>query len=338
MVEQIPTRAAVRAPMALDDASLGAVALWTILRWERTFLLIGLEDLGIDVWRLTCEVDTLLNEYRAKATRSDGDNRERDAVPAVVEGLVNRLLDRAEREAQLMDHDYLGTEHLLLAILDDAEGPLASILSRYGVTSLRVKAKVEEMLENKVSSKVVVAEAVDARPKGPRYASWDTEAVGVPRRFGMSVMFLMMTMYAVLFAAMQALKFPPVVFSVIALMVTGVGFGQMVLFGGRYPRAASIWSGACLFPVVMNGALLWGGVFSGRSVFTSAALMVSATIPWVLVGAVFGYLAGGLTAGVFLLIEMYWARREAAGSQEEENKTQDEKPVAPTVDVSPDGE
>jgi hypothetical protein len=46
IVEQAPARVAVRAPLALDFPTVGRLLLWTILRWERTYLLVCLERLG----------------------------------------------------------------------------------------------------------------------------------------------------------------------------------------------------------------------------------------------------------------------------------------------------
>jgi hypothetical protein len=119
----------------------------------------------------------------------------------------------------------------------------------------------------------------------------------------MGILMLMMTMYALLFSAMQLLKTPPEVFATVAILFTGVGLGQMVLYGGRYPRAASIWVGACLFPLEIIALFCIFGI--DREGGLVCLLMLSPVL-----GALFGYLAGGLTAGVFLLLEKYGKHAE----------------------------
>ena len=84
----------------------------------------------------------------------------------------------------------------------------------------------------------------------------------------------------------------------------GVTLGQMILFGGKYPRAASIWTGAVLLPVEIGAINLFSNLFmvypdSFERLVKTIFIMIF-TVP---VGALFGYLAGGLTAGVVLLLE-----------------------------------
>jgi len=71
VVEQVPRRVAVRAPLGLDDSSIAMVVLWTLLRWERTFWVVCLENLGVDIWNLTCELDALIRRKKA-ASAVDG--------------------------------------------------------------------------------------------------------------------------------------------------------------------------------------------------------------------------------------------------------------------------
>lgn len=66
VVEQLPARAAVRLPMALDPASVAMLLLWTLLRWERTSLLVCLEELGVDMWGLTRGLDLLILERKTR--------------------------------------------------------------------------------------------------------------------------------------------------------------------------------------------------------------------------------------------------------------------------------
>jgi hypothetical protein len=314
VVEQVPLRLAARPALVLDDSSVAALALWTLLRWERTFLLRALEDKGVDMWALTCEVDDLLNESRPEVAPADGQPAGPSAAPlqarASLDQLLEVLLDRAELEALAVQHRFLGTEHLLLAIISGADARLSSVLSRYGITHESVRAMVAELLSRApaVEDQTILAELAC----GPAGARWDTEAVGVPRRFGMAILMMLVTMFAVLFAAMESLGARPIVFIPTAILFAGVALGQMLLFGGKYPRAASVWVGACLFPVEILAVLLCAIFFPSLvSTFSDTVpllvLLLFLSIP---LGAGLGYLAGGLTASAFLFIELYKRRRQ----------------------------
>jgi hypothetical protein len=235
--------------------------------------------------------------------------------PAAVELCIRRLLDSAQQEARAMVHEYIGTEHLLLAIISSSDPDLSSILSNHGITKESVK-KILLQLPPENFSIPGIAQAEDLyrhklrKNNAPRLASWDTEAVGVPRRFGMSIMFMMVTMYALLFAFLKTMGTPPVWFAIIAIFITGVGFAQMAMFGSKYPRAASVWAGAILLPieiaVLTIGYAIFIGAVTGENIFLSLIL----TIVCIPLGAFFGYLAGGLTAGAFLLVELYISKTQ----------------------------
>lgn len=135
--------------------------------------------------------------------------------------------------------------------------------------------------------------------------------VGVPRRFGIGVAMIIMVMYAVLFSTLQALNFSPVPFVLVAAFFTVVGLGQMVLYGGNRPRAASIVAGAVFLPFCCVGC-----AFYFEPAFFPEAFMLALTIiP--LVGALCGYLAGVLTAGVFFTMDRIARRQERARRTDE---------------------
>ncbi len=163
----------------------------------------------------------------------------------------------------------------------------------------------------------------------------DTALVRFPRRFGMSIMFMMMTMYALLFAFMKVMGTPPVVFGVIAIFVTGVGFAQMAMFGARYPRAASIWGGAVLLPIEIAVLIVADGVLSGGTgaIVGSIGKAIGFAIPCALVGAFCGYLSGGLTAGAFLLIDMYGPKEPTPDDQSEADAE-----AIPDAELVPEGD
>ena len=134
---------------------------------------------------------------------------------------------------------------------------------------------------------------------------------GVPRRFGVSVMLVITTMYAVLFAVLQ--KTPAGFFVTVALFFTVVGLAQAVLFKGRNPRKASIVTGTVLgglFIFVRNAIeivrlfqlLSHLGPLTSPVIFRQFVILLVMTLCGVVFGALLGYLAGGLIAAVFLFL------------------------------------
>ena len=71
-------------------------------------------------------------------------------VPSKRLGKLNerarRVLDSAPEEARAFNHNYIGTEHLLLALLRDGEGVAAQALTALGLTLDGVRAAVERII------------------------------------------------------------------------------------------------------------------------------------------------------------------------------------------------
>ncbi|MFC4008587.1 Clp protease N-terminal domain-containing protein [Nonomuraea purpurea] len=66
-------------------------------------------------------------------------------------GMFQKLTDRARRvvvlsqdEAKMLDHDYIGTEHLLLGLIREDEGVGATVLKNLGLSLEDVRRHVEE--------------------------------------------------------------------------------------------------------------------------------------------------------------------------------------------------
>jgi ATP-dependent Clp protease ATP-binding subunit ClpC len=53
---------------------------------------------------------------------------------------AQRALSLADSNAERLNHPYVGTEHLLLGLLEEETGPAAQILNHLGVTTNRVRA------------------------------------------------------------------------------------------------------------------------------------------------------------------------------------------------------
>jgi ATP-dependent Clp protease ATP-binding subunit ClpC len=59
---------------------------------------------------------------------------------------VQRVIIIAQEEAKRLNHDYVGTEHLLLGLVALGEGVAAKVLANLGVDLRRVRAEVEKIV------------------------------------------------------------------------------------------------------------------------------------------------------------------------------------------------
>ncbi|MBL1078085.1 hypothetical protein JK358_27135 [Nocardia sp. 2] len=67
--------------------------------------------------------------------------------------MFERFTDRARRtivlaqeEARALDHDYIGTEHLLLALLAEQEGPVAATFAELGLDRRTVREQIQAVI------------------------------------------------------------------------------------------------------------------------------------------------------------------------------------------------
>jgi ribosomal protein S18 acetylase RimI-like enzyme len=59
---------------------------------------------------------------------------------------ARRVVVLAQEEARLLDHDSIGTEHLLLGLIDEGEGIGAQALVELGVSADALRARIEEQI------------------------------------------------------------------------------------------------------------------------------------------------------------------------------------------------
>lgn len=304
-------RAAARWPIALDEPTVGLLLFWTILRGERTFLLRSLEQLGVDMWALTCEVDDSLRPGLAAAP-SDATVEE---LETALERPLWAWLDRTEQQAVALGHPYLGTEHLLLAVLAGAEEPLAAVLSRYGLTHERVAGAVQAALAaGRAAPDVTTLESPGKISRGNE--AWDGPAVGVPRRFSLATLMLTMVTYAILLGGMRAGGIPNDWIVVVLVLFTAAGIAQPILYGGKNPRGVSVLVGLAMFPIGVLVLVMYRHLVGGNpyDVGDSVVLVFLAFLG----GGPLGYAAGCLAAGMFFLNDRYEKfKRHAATEQPE---------------------
>jgi hypothetical protein len=320
VLEQVPARWSARCSMAVDDASSGLLLLWTILRGERTFLIRCLEDLGVDMWSFSRAVDESLRRIQKTASPEPwtppADDSQKRAVFLHLTACTRRWLDRAWRQAQSFGHDFLGIEHLFLALLASGKEPLRSVFSKSGLHYEGVKIAILEAFARPVESDLVAnlycpaarwTTAFVPRSNVPWGARWDKKpAVGLQRRFGTAVLMLHITLFALAFSVIRVLDAPRVYYPITVVFVLGVAIGQIVLFQGAYPRAASVWSGAVLLPLETVLTLIFLPGFSMDERLGGSLCGLMFGVPF---GALFGYLSGGLTAGMVLILDRLSAKK-----------------------------
>ena len=209
----------------------------------------------------------------------------------------------------------------MLALVAEADPSLSPIFTRYGIDHERLKNTVLQALaskkcepENNAIDAILLPSSFDenrsAKSSVPWAASWDNKpAVGMPRKFSIAILMMMVTLFAMLFSALRWIGALPVYYGIFGVLVFGVALGQTLLFGGKYPRAASIWSGAILLPVQIGVIYLFTDLlsdvfYSEHNVIIRGILVLFFMLFSVPFGAFFGYLAGGLSAGVVLLLEL----------------------------------
>ncbi|MFC1921339.1 ATP-dependent Clp protease ATP-binding subunit [Chloroflexota bacterium] len=110
--------------------------LLALLRQERGLVGEILHDLGIDVNAVKSQVEVVLEGFPKVAYQAG----QIYATPRIGE-----LFKRADEEANRLKDEFVGTEHLLIAITGEDKGNAAEILKSYGVDQEKVYKALEKL-------------------------------------------------------------------------------------------------------------------------------------------------------------------------------------------------
>src|ERR671913_1695759 len=72
---------------------------------------------------------------------------------------ARRVVVLALREALHLEHNYIGTEHILLGLIREGEGVAAQVLVKLGADLSRVRQQVIQVLSGYAGGKVTVEQA-----------------------------------------------------------------------------------------------------------------------------------------------------------------------------------
>jgi ATP-dependent Clp protease ATP-binding subunit ClpC len=93
-----------------------------------------LKDLGVNIKKLLAEVEQL--------PKSRADKAKMEKSPQS-KGAIN-VIKYAIEEARALEHNYIGSEHILLGLLRETEGNAAKVLTNLGVKPEDVREKTRE--------------------------------------------------------------------------------------------------------------------------------------------------------------------------------------------------
>jgi ATP-dependent Clp protease ATP-binding subunit ClpA len=130
----------------MDRANTQALMLWTLLRWETKVARAVLLKLGVDLWDMEKKLDALLRKQVQKSGHRIRDDLARSIASGQSE--IAQLLDGAQKQATDLGHSYIGTEHILLAILSDPSPQLSSYFHGLGLFHRPVMDAVKAFLHS----------------------------------------------------------------------------------------------------------------------------------------------------------------------------------------------
>ena len=127
----------------------------------------------------------------------------------------------------------------------------------------------------------------------------DSESkMGIPRRFRIGTALIATAMLAVVLSTLKMLDVPPGGIVSVLIFVSVIAACQVLLFGERNPRAASIVGGGGIVYLAMVVASLIGED-SPRDFTRAMTFSLSGAVIVLCVGGILGYTVGGLLAAIF---------------------------------------
>ena len=81
---------------------------------------------------------------------------------------ARRVVVLAQEEARMLNHNYIGTEHILLGLIHEGEGVAAKALESLGISLDAVREQVQEIIGQGQQGPVRPHPVHPARQEGPR--------------------------------------------------------------------------------------------------------------------------------------------------------------------------
>ena len=96
-----------------------------------------LKNLGVDIDNMLPEVEQLCKTKGGRNTLDEG------KIPQTQN--AKKVIEYAVEEARNLNHDYIGTEHILLGLLRVSEGIASQVLVNLGVSIENARMEIEKL-------------------------------------------------------------------------------------------------------------------------------------------------------------------------------------------------
>ena len=96
-----------------------------------------LKNLGVDIEQMLPEVEQLFKIKGGRDAVAEGE------IPQTQNAI--KVIEYAIEEARNLNHDYIGTEHILLGLLRVSEGIAAQVLVNLGVSIEKARMEIEKL-------------------------------------------------------------------------------------------------------------------------------------------------------------------------------------------------
>jgi hypothetical protein len=113
----------------------------------------ALRKLGVDLGKVRAEVDRIV-----ETGKSDGTEKQLPFTPR-----MKRVLEQALEQSKRLGLNYIGTEHLLLALIEERDGPAAEVLENLGAKPAIVRAEIANLLGCEGSGEEMAPEVLHSR-------------------------------------------------------------------------------------------------------------------------------------------------------------------------------
>src|SRR5262249_13796931 len=64
---------------------------------------------------------------------------------------AEQVMTLAEQEARALGHEYIGTEHILLGLIQEGSGTVADVLKSFGVSGSDARQEIERLVQRGVN-------------------------------------------------------------------------------------------------------------------------------------------------------------------------------------------